>query len=160
MSRFLLYPLCMMGILLFGLGLLVWDGRALEAVYWHGPSCGGYGFWNGKDPADICAQLTEIPASHWIQNMSVCKTKLYVQFTSFRITVGIILFLCVFGILFNMTMAMFVQSYQTMQMAAIYQQMALASRPLPPPSVSPTPSTSPTSETRPALPVPIVQEMI
>lgn len=37
----------------------------LRGLYFNGPALGGYGFWGGADPADMCAQLTGVPASTW-----------------------------------------------------------------------------------------------
>jgi hypothetical protein len=38
---------------------------ALRELYFVGPRLHGYGFWNGLQPADICAQLTQTPSDVW-----------------------------------------------------------------------------------------------
>jgi len=45
-----------------------------KMIYFYGPCCiFGYGFWNGRDHADICAQLTSLKASHWMKNIDACE---------------------------------------------------------------------------------------
>lgn len=37
----------------------------LRILYFHGPSWGGWGFWEGRPPGDICSDLTHVPAHHF-----------------------------------------------------------------------------------------------
>lgn len=37
----------------------------LRTLYLSGPWLGGYGFWNGRSPADICTILNRAPGSLW-----------------------------------------------------------------------------------------------
>lgn len=60
-------------------------------LYFEGPTLGGYGFWGGKDPADICQELTGVSAAHWMQNMDTCEDKLGVNFKAFYIGVMTVL---------------------------------------------------------------------
>jgi hypothetical protein len=45
----------------------------LRLIYMRGPAVKGYGFWNGQDAADVCAQLTKVPSSHWISHPVQCE---------------------------------------------------------------------------------------
>ena len=40
----------------------------IRILYLKGPNFHGYGFWQGKELADICSSLTNIPAHHWYTN--------------------------------------------------------------------------------------------
>lgn len=40
----------------------------LKGLYMNGPTLGGYGFWGGAEPADICAQLTGLSATVWLSS--------------------------------------------------------------------------------------------
>ena len=42
-------------------------------------------FWKSKDSADICAELTNISASHWAVNELTCKDLIERQFNSFMV---------------------------------------------------------------------------
>ena len=42
--------------------VVVWP---LWVLYFRGPALGGVGFYRGRPPADICAQLTGVDASFW-----------------------------------------------------------------------------------------------
>jgi hypothetical protein len=37
----------------------------LRALYFHGPAAMGWGGWAGMPPEDICAAMTQVPASAW-----------------------------------------------------------------------------------------------
>ena len=41
-------------------------------LYLHGPSLLGYGFWEGKDAATICSEMTGAPSDHWAANADAC----------------------------------------------------------------------------------------
>lgn len=64
---------------------LFWD------LYFSGPTLGGYGFWGGKEPADICQELTGISSSHWAEHPDPCYEKLTANFNAFRIGVTTII---------------------------------------------------------------------
>ncbi len=38
----------------------------LRWLYLQGPALGGWGFWEGRPPGDICAELTHLPAEHFL----------------------------------------------------------------------------------------------
>ena len=61
----------------------------LKSLYFLGPSFSGIGGWGGTNPADICSQLTQVPASHWLSYSEGCKELLERKFSSF-----LVLFLC------------------------------------------------------------------
>ena len=54
-----------------------------EVLYWHGPTLGGYGFWGGMKPADVCAMNTGVPSSHWFSNHGTCVDLSERYFTAF-----------------------------------------------------------------------------
>ena len=69
----------------------------LEQLYWQGPPLGGYGFWNGMPPADVCAALTRMPASFWESSMDAvveCAVLRERQFTSFYVVVSVGVYVC------------------------------------------------------------------
>jgi hypothetical protein len=45
----------------------------LKMLYLKGPNFSGFGFWEGKDPAGICSQLSNVPASFWVSNKQECE---------------------------------------------------------------------------------------
>jgi hypothetical protein len=54
----------------------------IRSLYFLGPSVGGIGGWGGLNHADICAHLTQVPASHWTVFSSGCEELLQRKFTS------------------------------------------------------------------------------
>lgn len=44
--------------------------RPLFELYMYGPSLGGYGFHEGKQPSLICAEYTGVPEAHWLQSQN------------------------------------------------------------------------------------------
>lgn len=70
----------------------------LSTLYWQGPPLGGYGFWHGTPPADVCASLTRIPASFWDSSLDAiteCAILRDRQFTSFFVAVSMGVYVCV-----------------------------------------------------------------
>jgi hypothetical protein len=61
----------------------------LKSLYFLGPSFSGVGGWGGTNAADICSQITQVPASHWINYSEVCSELLERKFSSF-----LVLFFC------------------------------------------------------------------
>lgn len=58
----------------------------LKGLYLYGPTLGGYGFWGGTEPADICAQLTGVSAGVWASNPETalqCDALVERRFTAF-----------------------------------------------------------------------------
>lgn len=41
-------------------------------LYRDGPAAGAYGFWQAKANADVCAELTAVPAAHWSVQAAEC----------------------------------------------------------------------------------------
>jgi len=44
----------------------------VRKLYFSGPVVYGYGFWGGREPEDICAELTGVSARHWSDNRERC----------------------------------------------------------------------------------------
>lgn len=79
--------------------------KPLEILYFEGPLLFGYGFWCNKNKADICADLTGIPSTHWLINEGPCTDLLENHFNAFAYgvtiftyfgTIGVLLCGCVF----------------------------------------------------------------
>lgn len=73
----------------------------LRILYFRGPAWGGWGFWEGRPPGEICSELTHIPAHHFEYPGSggsdECHALLDRKFTAFTVgglsVVGGLLFL-------------------------------------------------------------------
>lgn len=65
----------------------------LRDVYMNGPSA--LGLWAGKRAADICAELTKVPAVTWELMASECVLLIDRQFNSIYVTASFILYLSV-----------------------------------------------------------------
>jgi len=65
----------------------------LRDVYLNGPSA--LGLWAGKRAADICAELTKVPAVTWELMASECVLLIDRQFNSIYVTVSFVLYLSV-----------------------------------------------------------------
>lgn len=68
----------------------------LRTVYRYGPWLHGYGFWNGKRDADICAQLSGVSAAHWLHEApTVCAQLVEDQTVAFIVgcnaTLGVVI---------------------------------------------------------------------
>ena len=70
----------------------------LKTLYFYGPRIGNVGFWNGKFPQDICAQLTSVPSYTWTQkNLDLeCFDLLDKNFNSFYISILFIFYIYTF----------------------------------------------------------------
>lgn len=67
----------------------------LKFIYYNGPS--RLGFWNGKDSADACSEITRVPAEIWRVQDQACTNLLGKDFTAFCIGLGLLcgsVFLC------------------------------------------------------------------
>lgn len=59
----------------------------LRALYFMGPAWHGYGFWAGKAPADMCAQLTGMPATDFLGDPPAaarCAARLEREYMAFQ----------------------------------------------------------------------------
>lgn len=65
----------------------------LEKLYFGGPQLYGYGFWGGRESADICAELTSAPASFWHKESDQCNQLLGKQFRAFMVALETLLWL-------------------------------------------------------------------
>lgn len=70
-------------------------GSWLHALYFKGPSLHTYGFWAGKEPEDICAEMTSVPAEHWHTEPIVCQNVLDKHFRAFEIGVNMLIYVSV-----------------------------------------------------------------
>lgn len=57
----------------------------LQMLYFSGPALHGYGFWEGKAPADACAELTHTPSHFWVVNSGECIALLNRHFDGFYV---------------------------------------------------------------------------
>lgn len=55
----------------------------LRRLYMLGPELSGYGFWQGRAPADICATLGGNAAHFWMDHHEECSARIERQFESF-----------------------------------------------------------------------------
>jgi hypothetical protein len=60
---------------------------SLRKLYFGGPQLYGYGFWAGRQSADICAELTKVPAQFWSEQTEECAHLLDHQFGALSILV-------------------------------------------------------------------------
>lgn len=73
----------------------------IRRIYLHGPTVGGFGGWQGKTEAQICAQITGQSESMWGEtNSKACSDIIEQRFTSAVITFEqVCYFLCLFRFL-------------------------------------------------------------
>ena len=64
----------------------------LQQLYMHGPSFGGYGFWNGKNNVDICAEMTSISSDVWVVNQEDCQDRIDRGFYSLVVSANFVLY--------------------------------------------------------------------
>lgn len=59
----------------------------LRTLYFKGPSWGHWGFWEGRGPDDVCAELTRVEATHWNTELGqmACQDLLERKFSAFAI---------------------------------------------------------------------------
>lgn len=68
----------------------------LMELYFKGPWLYGYGFWSGKSSTRICAELTDVPEDHWIQNVNTCTNLIERHFEAFIVFIYFILYVLIF----------------------------------------------------------------
>jgi len=88
-----------------------WGGAAvgtlavgpLATLYLEGPTM--LGMWGGASPETICAQLTSVPAEHWVAtaaNMDECSDTIHRHFNSWLVLGGVtIYFVVIAGVLWR-----------------------------------------------------------
>ena len=55
-------------------------------MYFGGPAWNGWGFWEGRPPDDVCAELTHVDGAHWRHDGSeACAELLERKFAAFVI---------------------------------------------------------------------------
>lgn len=67
----------------------------LKKLYFGGPLIYGYGFWGGKEQADMCSELTNVEAKFWLASpgREECSALLEKQFSAFLIAAETALYL-------------------------------------------------------------------
>jgi len=77
--------------------------RPIAILYFGGPSLGGWGFWNGTLPEDICAALTQVRADHWTKdaNQLECQRIIDKNFHAFVIAVHAVVYTYILWKLFH-----------------------------------------------------------
>jgi hypothetical protein len=66
----------------------------LQKLYFAGPQLyGAIGFWGGREPEDICAELTNVGAHFWAEHTDQCAGLLDKQFNAFLIAIETFVYL-------------------------------------------------------------------
>lgn len=64
----------------------------LYKLYTMGPRWGHLGFWEGRPSSDICAELTNAPASFWEQHSDECERVIDKKVTSMGVLIAVTLY--------------------------------------------------------------------
>lgn len=64
----------------------------LRQLYFYGPSFMQFGFWGGIPHSEICQTITTYSEGFWRDNKSECSDIIENKFTSFRVTVEILVY--------------------------------------------------------------------
>jgi hypothetical protein len=88
------------------LSYLIWP---LRLLYRFGPDLHGFGFWNGQALSDICAQLSQVPASFWARNAAECQA-LYERH-EFAFLISVYFFLYMLGLIYMIMILSFLIFY-------------------------------------------------
>lgn len=67
----------------------------VRRLWLRGPWLGGYGFWNGRDPAYICAHLSTLSTASVLERPQDCKELIERQFDSFMVGFEFLLYVAV-----------------------------------------------------------------
>jgi hypothetical protein len=83
----------------------------LKVIYLHGPSLSGFGFWNGQELPDICAQLSKGVGTmrFWQENLDQCESQIDKQVVALCILVWFIFFIVAFYLVIQMSMWQYYQ---------------------------------------------------
>lgn len=82
----------------------------LRRLYYHGPAMGGYGFWNGREPSDICAAYFQT-GTFWTNNMQACVDGIEKNFEAFMVAVEVLVYFAILIWLFRTAANLFVARY-------------------------------------------------
>lgn len=66
--------------------------RGLARLYIFGPSVAGVGFWQGRDPANICSRMTESSEHFWHLNMEECHRIIATHFHSYVVLLEVLVY--------------------------------------------------------------------
>lgn len=76
--------------------------RFLSRLYLFGPNLKGFGFWEGKEAQDICAELTGVSSNFWSNNISKCYERIHKHFNGYVILFeSIVVFVVLLRILWS-----------------------------------------------------------
>ena len=73
--------------------IVSWLLAPLRLLYLRGPAWSGWGFWEGRPPDDICADLTHVDARHWRDDLggpAACAALVDRKFSAFVIGIAAI----------------------------------------------------------------------
>lgn len=69
--------------------------RSMARLYIYGPSVGGYGFWEGREPNEICAIMTGNSAEFWKGNLDECERMIDRRFYSWLVAFEVITYMII-----------------------------------------------------------------
>ncbi len=72
-------------------------------LYFFGPRIGSYGFWQGRELHDICAEMTGIPADHWRANRSTCESLIANRFEAYVVVITVLAYFILLRCLYSFT---------------------------------------------------------
>ena len=78
--------------------MILWVDHAcfrmpLRMLYFDGPELGGYGFWGGRPPEDVCAEMSGLSSRAALLNPDGCTELLERRFAAFLLCARLILLL-------------------------------------------------------------------
>ena len=92
----------------------MWD--PLRDLFLKGPRLGNYGFWQGGEMEDICAESTGTPARFWVLNKEACLEVIEKRYQAFRTVV-----------VFGLYMMVLWQTLQIMQLVVFHLMISCVS---------------------------------
>jgi hypothetical protein len=57
----------------------------LLQLYLYGPNVAGFGFWEGHQQDVVCATLTNVHSTHWVEHGDECSRLIYRRFEGYLI---------------------------------------------------------------------------
>jgi hypothetical protein len=69
--------------------------QPLFNLYLNGPALGGYGFWEGKERAQMCAELTGVPEREWLNASDACESLIMRKFNALVVGIHFLSYLIV-----------------------------------------------------------------
>lgn len=115
--------------------LLLW--APLRTLYLMGPAVGGYGFWGGAQPADICNYLTGVSASKWMMDPVECDAIIDRRVSSFAVALLAAAYVWLLYALYQAAAAMWFRFVVVRPLAAELRAALTAAFPRQPPPQPP-----------------------